>query len=196
MLRVILESPYAGNVWQRWRNRVYARRCVRDSLLRGEAPIASHLLYTQRGILNDGDAAERRWGIDAGLTWRAVADASVVYIDRGISKGMRYGIEAARAAGVRVEFRALGFRIKLPKEPGDHFDIERAITAGELAIFRAWWRDETRLADLLLSDADYERRMGFAARVDVVLLDVALLDAEAASLAHGKSPREQGGSST
>ena len=34
----------------------YARACLRDSLLRGEAPIASHLLYTQPvASLDDSD---------------------------------------------------------------------------------------------------------------------------------------------
>ena len=47
MVRVILESPYAGDIE---RNVKYARMAVRDSLSRGEAPIASHLLYTQEGI--------------------------------------------------------------------------------------------------------------------------------------------------
>lgn len=104
MRRVILESPYAGDVAA---NVEYARRCVRDSLLRGEAPIASHLLYTQPGVLNDDIPVERQHGIDAGLAWRAVADASVVYTDRGISKGMQYGIEAAESAGLVVEYRAI-----------------------------------------------------------------------------------------
>jgi hypothetical protein len=99
---VILESPYAGDVEA---NVEYARRCVRDSLSRGEAPIASHLLYTQPGILDDGKPEERQWGIDAGLAWRAVAQASVVYTDRGISRGMEYGINAAAKAGVMIEFR-------------------------------------------------------------------------------------------
>lgn len=102
MRLVILESPYAGDVEA---NVAYARACVRDSLLRGEAPIASHLLYTQPGILDDRDPTERQHGIEAGLAWRAVAQASVVYTDRGISTGMEYGIAAARAAGVPVEFR-------------------------------------------------------------------------------------------
>ena len=101
---VIVESPYAGCVEA---NVEYARACVRDSLARGEAPIASHLLYTQPGILDDDIPAERQWGIGAGLAWRAVADASVVYTDRGISRGMRYGIEAARKAGLPVELRTL-----------------------------------------------------------------------------------------
>jgi hypothetical protein len=102
MRRVILESPYAGDIDA---NIEYARRCIRDALARGEAPIASHLLYTQPGILRDHEPAERQWGIDAGLAWRHVADATVVYTDRGLSKGMEYGIAAARAAGIPVEYR-------------------------------------------------------------------------------------------
>lgn len=105
MRLVILESPYAGDVEA---NVAYARRCVRDSLSRGEAPIASHLLYTQTGILDDEAPAERALGIDAGLAWRAVAHASVVYIDRGISKGMHYGIQAACDAGLPIELREIG----------------------------------------------------------------------------------------
>lgn len=101
---VIIESPYAGNVEA---NTEYARKCVRDSLLRGEAPIASHLLYTQPGILDDDIPADRQAGIDAGLAWRMVADATVVYTDLGISKGMQYGIEAAKKAGITVEYRVL-----------------------------------------------------------------------------------------
>ncbi|MCW5720753.1 MAG: hypothetical protein KIS86_06385 [Devosia sp.] len=104
MRLVIVESPFAGDVEA---NIEYARACVRDSLARGEAPIASHLLYTQPGVLDDDIPSERQWGIDAGLAWRAVASASVVYTDRGISKGMESGIAAARAAGNPVEFRSL-----------------------------------------------------------------------------------------
>jgi hypothetical protein len=114
MRRVIVESPYAGTspwrlvaLFQRARNRRYARQCVRDSLMRGEAPAASHLTYAQPGILRDEIADERRLGIAAGLAWLSVADASVVYTDLGISKGMALGIEAAKAAGVPVEFRTL-----------------------------------------------------------------------------------------
>lgn len=104
MRLVIIESPFAGDEEA---NVEYGRRCVRDSLLRGEAPIASHLLYTQPGILRDGVPSERKRGIDAGLAWRAVAHASVVYTDKGISPGMQYGIDKARAAGLAIEFRAL-----------------------------------------------------------------------------------------
>jgi hypothetical protein len=75
--------------------------------MRGEAPIASHLLYTQPGILRDGDPAERQWGIDAGLAWGDRADATVVYTDRGTSRGMVYGINNADRAGRPVELRIL-----------------------------------------------------------------------------------------
>lgn len=108
---VIVESPFAefidrfGNTRTVEENILYARECVRDSLMQGEAPIASHLLYTQDGILNDYIPSERKRGIDAGLAWRKVAEKSVVYVDYGITKGMEYGIAAAKEAGIRVEYR-------------------------------------------------------------------------------------------
>lgn len=105
MKLIIVESPFAGDVE---RNIRYARRCVRDSLLRGEAPIASHLLYTQEGILDDNVESERNHGIAAGLAWRRVAEASVVYTDLGISRGMQFGIAAAEEAGIPVEYRTIG----------------------------------------------------------------------------------------
>lgn len=104
MRRVIIESPYAGDVEA---NLAYARACVRDSLSRGEAPIASHLLYTQPGILRDDVPSERQWGIDAGLAWGVTAEATIVYTDRGISKGMEYGINRAVEDGRLVEYRSI-----------------------------------------------------------------------------------------
>lgn len=50
MIRVIIESPYAGDVDA---NLTYLRACLRDCLLRGEAPFASHGLYAQPGVLDD-----------------------------------------------------------------------------------------------------------------------------------------------
>jgi hypothetical protein len=61
---VILESPYAGDVEANMR---YARAAMRDSLMRGEAPFASHLLYTQEGVLLDSVPEERTLGIEAGF---------------------------------------------------------------------------------------------------------------------------------
>jgi hypothetical protein len=74
--------------------------------MRNESPFASHLLYTLPGVLRDGIAHERDLGIRAGLECTQ-AQATVVYIDRGISAGMRRGIEAAKKAGRPVEKRSL-----------------------------------------------------------------------------------------
>lgn len=104
MKLVIIESPYAGDIEA---NVTYARACMRDSLNRGEAPIASHLLYTQPGILRDEIASERQWGIDAGLAWRRVADSAAFYIDRGWSNGMLAARETYEREGVPFEVRTL-----------------------------------------------------------------------------------------
>jgi hypothetical protein len=105
--RVIIEIPYAGDVE---RNVRYARACLADSLARGEAPFASHLLYTQPGVLDDAKPEERARGIEASLAWRHWADATVVYADLGITPGMRMGIEdAARFTHAHaIEYRRLG----------------------------------------------------------------------------------------
>jgi hypothetical protein len=68
-----------------------------DSLREGESPLASHLLWP--GILDDSDATERAIGIEAGLAWGRVAEATVVYRDRGISDGMIQGIRRAQQEG-------------------------------------------------------------------------------------------------
>ncbi len=104
MKRVILESPYAGDVE---RNLEYGRACLRDSIMRGESPIASHLLLTQPGVLDDSDQIERNIGILAGLKWCEVSDGTVVYIDHGISPGMQYGIDRATTSGKPVEYRRI-----------------------------------------------------------------------------------------
>ena len=105
MKLVILESPYAGNVEL---NERYARACMADCLRRGEAPFASHLLYTQPGILRDDVPEERQLGIKAGLAWGFWADATVVYTDLGISPGMGRGINDAMFEGRPIKFRQLG----------------------------------------------------------------------------------------
>ena len=102
MRRVIVESPYSGDVL---RNLAYARSCVRDCLNRGEAPFASHLLYTQ--VLDDAIPEERMKGLDAGLEWMGVADVVVVYTDYGVSPGMTRGVLHAKARGMPIEYRNL-----------------------------------------------------------------------------------------
>lgn len=104
MRRVVLESPYAGDVDG---NILYARACVRDCLKRGEAAIASHLLYTQDGILDDLKPEERLLGITAGLAWLGVADGHVFYIDKGVSSGMKMAMDYADSVGSVYEIRRL-----------------------------------------------------------------------------------------
>ena len=111
--RVVIETPYAGDVEA---NVAYARECMRDSLAHhGESPFLSHLLYTQ--VLDDGDPHERTGGINAGLAWACVADATVVYTDLGITPGMALGIEHAERCMRPVEYRCLAHRAW---SEGDH----------------------------------------------------------------------------
>ena len=109
MKLVILESPYGNDDPEVVAVNVsYARACMHDCLVNhNEAPYASHLLYTQPGVLRDGEPEERRIGIEAGMCWGAEAEATVVYTDRGLSVGMEEGIARAAEAGREVVFRKL-----------------------------------------------------------------------------------------
>lgn len=101
---VQMESPFKCDVDK---NIAYGRACMADCLKRGEAPFASHLLYTQPGVLDDSDPIERMRGIDAGLLFATNAEATVVYTDLGISEGMHYGIRHAIEHNRPVEYRRL-----------------------------------------------------------------------------------------
>jgi hypothetical protein len=102
----VIESPFsAPTIEGLVRNVQYTMLAVRDSLNRGEAPYASHLFYTQ--MLDDNNAVERQLGMDAGLTICQHADQTAIYIDLGMSRGMEYGIEAAKKTGRAVVERRL-----------------------------------------------------------------------------------------
>jgi hypothetical protein len=102
MKLVIIESPYAGDTEK---NIAYAIKCMKDSLNRGEAPFASHLLYTQ--CLDDNNKEQRMLGIYAGLEWGIYASATIVYTDLGISEGMKIGIENAIQSGRLIHYRSI-----------------------------------------------------------------------------------------
>jgi hypothetical protein len=113
---VIIESPFAcghGNTCNPSncdviaRNVKYARAAMRDCILKGEVPNASHLLYTQDGVLDDNVPEERQLGIDLGLELRRVSEKTVVYTDLGTSRGMKYGIADAEKHNRPVEYRTL-----------------------------------------------------------------------------------------
>jgi hypothetical protein len=107
MPRVVIESPFQACE----QNLAYARRCLADTLRRGEAAIASHLLYPQ--LLDDTVPDQRRLGMHAGFAWGALAETCAVYVDRGFTSGMAEGVRRASAprphgGGPAVVFRALG----------------------------------------------------------------------------------------
>jgi hypothetical protein len=109
MRRVVIESPYGSDDDQIVeRNLRFLRACMRDAIVNhDEAPYASHGLYTQPGVLDDRIPVERERGIQAGFLWRDVADATVVYTNLGITKGMQYGIAHAEGRGIPIEYRVL-----------------------------------------------------------------------------------------
>lgn len=107
MRLVVIESPYAGDVEA---NTAYARRCMAHSLAQGEAPIASHLLYTQPGILDDLVPEERTQGIEAGLAWAGMADAVAFYVDRDWSRGMEDALARHLKRGTTIEIRFIALR--------------------------------------------------------------------------------------
>lgn len=107
MKRVVIETPYSAKTWEdRDRNDRYLKAAMLDSLHRGEAPYASHALYTQ--FLDDDRPDERRLGMEAGFAWGASAEEIVVYTDLGLSHGMREGIAVALRRGQKVTYRSLG----------------------------------------------------------------------------------------
>ena len=113
MRRVIIESPYRSGTPVSIpavvaRNVRYARACMRAALLRGDTPYASHLLYTQEGVLDDTISSERALGMEAGWAWIQGVDAVLVHTDLGISSGMLGGVARAESHRVPMEYMALG----------------------------------------------------------------------------------------
>jgi hypothetical protein len=104
IMRVVIESPFAGDFVK---NLKFLRACMRECLLQGEAPYASHALYTQDGVLGDKDPEERRLGMEAGWRWGQAAQKVVVYDNLGVSEGMEKGIERAKELGIPIEYRKL-----------------------------------------------------------------------------------------
>lgn len=109
MKRVVIESPYGNpdpNVVAE--NEAYAEKCALECLDRSEAPYASHLFFTRKGLLNDRDPDERKLGIAAGFAWADAAEKVYFYTDRGFSQGMADALERVIEKGTPYEFRRLG----------------------------------------------------------------------------------------
>ena len=105
---VIIESPFKGKTpADEARNTRYARAALRDAILQNESPIASHVIYTLDGVLDDSEPTERALGMQAGWDLMRVANKVAVYTDLGISSGMTSGIENAKRLGLPIEYRSL-----------------------------------------------------------------------------------------
>lgn len=111
--RVVIATPYRGELN---RNIRYAIACMKDCLVRGEAPLAPHLLYPF--MLNDSIPEERALGMEAGHTWLTAADRLIVYTDLGISSGMQEDINIAQQYCISITRR------KLPKEIMDGLSLD------------------------------------------------------------------------
>lgn len=118
MKLVIIESPYAGHSSEIERNLTYVRAAMKDCLLRGEAPYASHALYTQPGVLDDLKPEERRLGISAGFAWSDAFEGTghgndvvlpliAFYADYGFSNRMNAALTRCQVDDRRYEIRYL-----------------------------------------------------------------------------------------
>jgi hypothetical protein len=103
-IRTIIESPFSGDLATNLR---YLRRAMHHAIHIGEAPYASHGLYTQPEVLDDTLPAERALGMEAGFAWSEGAEKVTVYTDLGLSDGMKRGIERHQENGKLIEYRRL-----------------------------------------------------------------------------------------
>ncbi len=120
--KIIIESPFASTTPAiHQANIAYVRAALRDSLLRGEVPMASHAIYALPGVLDDTNDDERTIGMEAGFAWHSCVNGVAVYTDRGMSRGIEEGIARAEAFGLPVEMRSLpGWaQGRAPEEKGD-----------------------------------------------------------------------------
>ena len=105
MERVIMESPYTGNIEI---NEIYGAFAMNDCIVNyNEAPYVSHLLYTRKYVLRDHIASERELGIKAGLDWRQAAEKTIFYVDLGMTRGMIEGEKDCKQKGKSYELREL-----------------------------------------------------------------------------------------
>jgi len=102
---VIVESPYTGAIE---RNIRYAKRCMKGILKQGNCPFASHILYTQEGILDDDEESERSTGIRCGYKIGNNADKIIFFMDYGMSKGMVFALEHYTKNGSNIHFKYIG----------------------------------------------------------------------------------------
>lgn len=106
MRLVVIESPWRANeAYSIEQHRLYLNYAIQDCFNRGEAPFASHGLYTE--ALDDDDLPSRLKGITAGLLWGIHADFVAAYCDMGQSDGMLQALRHWDGLGKRIERRTI-----------------------------------------------------------------------------------------
>ena len=106
MRLVIIESPLAASTHlTQEQNVVYAKLALFDSILRGEAPLASHLLYPL--VLDDTVPSERDIGKHMGWEWFRAATLIAFYTDLGMSPGMTEALDHVIKHHLKHEFRRI-----------------------------------------------------------------------------------------
>ena len=81
------------------KNLEYARQCCHWVFEQGGVPFASHLFYTQEGMLDDTNKYDRNIG--------GFAEKVCVFYDKGISKGMKLGVQKGLERDQDIEFVSL-----------------------------------------------------------------------------------------
>lgn len=99
MKRIFVCSRYAGNVTD---NELTAEWICRAIALRGDAPMAPHLLYPR--FLHDYNPGERQMGLGCSLAWLSQCDEMHVCAEDGISDGMKAEIDQAQALGLPIVY--------------------------------------------------------------------------------------------
>lgn len=114
MTRVAVESPFAppkglepeASRQASRENIRYALACLRYVLAKGASPYASHLLFTL--VLRDTTPDERRLGMKAGFAYADECDERWIFVDLGVSAGMKAGETRGNKLGQRVQSIRIG----------------------------------------------------------------------------------------
>lgn len=103
---VVIESPWAG-MPDGVDPLAYLQQCIRHSVERGEAPIASHAMLCATQALDDNNERDRALGLTINRIYITHAMRVVVYADYGISPGMKRAIEYAHSISKPVVIRRI-----------------------------------------------------------------------------------------
>ena len=107
MKKVVIECPFKGDTLKEFKqNAEYTAMCLKDSLERGEAPIAMKWMYS--GVLNEANQEHLLMITKAQMIWATSATKVVIYDDLGVPPYMQAVIDICQETGTQVEHRSLG----------------------------------------------------------------------------------------